>query len=106
MPPGKARPRWLRFVYRFAASSPRNGLIASTSAPPTLDALGERLVKARMPAQGSLQRMLKRLLVSLTLILGLAAPAMAAGSVSDTFSANEIVKTGGEFFGSVSQGLA
>jgi hypothetical protein len=51
--------------------------------------------------------MLKRLFAILALTLGLAAPAMAAGgSVSDTFSVNEIVNTGGEFFGSVSQGLA
>ena len=34
------------------------------------------------------------------------APANAAGAVSDTFSVNEIVDTGGQFFGSVSQGLA
>jgi hypothetical protein len=53
--------------------------------------------------------MLKRLALSLALLLGLAlpaAPALAAGPVSDTFSANEIVDTGGKFFGSVSQGLA
>jgi hypothetical protein len=53
--------------------------------------------------------MLKRLILilSLGLVLGLAAtPAMAAGTLSDTFSVNEIVDTGGEFFGSVSQGLA
>jgi hypothetical protein len=53
--------------------------------------------------------MLKRLVLSLALLLGLAAaplPALAAGSVSDTFSADEIVARGGEFFGSVSQGLA
>jgi len=50
--------------------------------------------------------MLKRLALALALIAGLAAPAAAAGSVSDTFSINEITKTGGEFFGSVSQGLA
>jgi hypothetical protein len=50
--------------------------------------------------------MLKRLILSLALMLGLAAPALAAGAVSDTFSANEIVDTGGKFFGSVSQGLA
>ena len=53
--------------------------------------------------------MLKRLALSLALIVGLAslpAPASAAGSVSDTFSADEIVQTGGQFFGSVSQGLA
>jgi len=51
--------------------------------------------------------MLKRLALSLALLLGLAAPSLAAGgSVSDTFSANEIVSKGGEFFGSVSQGLA
>jgi hypothetical protein len=53
--------------------------------------------------------MLKRLALSLALLLGLAfsiAPAHAQGSVSDTFSIDEIVDTGGEFFGSVSQGLA
>jgi hypothetical protein len=50
--------------------------------------------------------MLKRLFLILALMLGFGAPAMAAGSVSDTFSVNEIVNTGGEFFGSVSQGLA
>ena len=50
--------------------------------------------------------MLKRLFLILALSLGFGAPAMAAGSVSDTFSVNEIVNTGGEFFGSVSQGLA
>jgi hypothetical protein len=53
--------------------------------------------------------MLKRLALSLALLLGLvlpATPALAAGSVSDTFTVNEIVDEGGEFFGSVSQGLA
>ena len=50
--------------------------------------------------------MLKRLILSLALLFGLAAPAFAAGSVSDTFSVDEIVNTGGQFFGSVSQGLA
>ena len=51
--------------------------------------------------------MLKRLVLSLALLLGLVAPSMAAnGSVGDTFSADEIVQTGGQFFGSVSQGLA
>ena len=53
--------------------------------------------------------MLKRLALGLALLLGLAlpaGPALAAGAVSDTFSANEIVEKGGEFFGSVSQGLA
>ena len=50
--------------------------------------------------------MLKRLLLSLALVIGFAAPAFAAGSVGDTFSVNEIVDTGGKFFGSVSQGLA
>ena len=54
--------------------------------------------------------MLKRLVLSLALIAGLALPAApviaASGAVSDTFTADEIVKTGGEFFGSVSQGLA
>ena len=53
--------------------------------------------------------MLKRLVLSVFLVLGLAAsasPAAAQGSVSDTFSVDEIVDRGGEFFGSVSQGLA
>lgn len=54
--------------------------------------------------------MLKRLALSLAVAIGLLLPTMpsiaAAGSVSDTFTADEIVKTGGEFFGSVSQGLA
>ncbi len=54
--------------------------------------------------------MLKRLVLSLALLAGFAfatAPAVAQrSSVSDTFSVNEIVDTGGEFFGSVSQGLA
>ena len=53
--------------------------------------------------------MLKRLVLSLLLLLGLAftaVPVNAQGSVSDTFSVNEIVDKGGEFFGSVSQGLA
>jgi hypothetical protein len=53
--------------------------------------------------------MLKRLALSLALLLGLAgstAPALAQGSVSDTFSVDEVIDKGGEFFGSVSQGLA
>ena len=52
--------------------------------------------------------MLKRLALSFALLLGFAlpGPVMAAGAVSDTFSADELVTKGGEFFGSVSQGLA
>jgi hypothetical protein len=53
--------------------------------------------------------MLKNLALSLALALGLAlAPAaMAAeGSVGDTYSADELVDAGGEFFGSIAQGLA
>jgi hypothetical protein len=55
--------------------------------------------------------MLKRIGLGLALILTLglapfAALAQAGGSVSDTFAGEEIVETGGEFFGSVSQGLA
>jgi hypothetical protein len=53
--------------------------------------------------------MLKHLFLTLALLAGLAAgtaPVRAAGAVSDTFSVNEIVDTGGQFFGSVSQGLA
>jgi hypothetical protein len=55
--------------------------------------------------------MLRRLALSLTLFFGLAAsPQMAlaqsTGSVSDTYSSQELVETGGQFFGSVAQGLA
>ena len=55
--------------------------------------------------------MLKRLALSLIFALSLAARrhtgAMAqGGSVSDTYIADELVDTGGEFFGSVAQGLA
>jgi hypothetical protein len=53
--------------------------------------------------------MLKRLVLSFLLVLGLAftpVSALAQGSVSDTFSVDEVLETGGEFFGSVSQGLA
>jgi hypothetical protein len=52
--------------------------------------------------------MLKRILFSLTLVLSFAIvqPAWAQGSVSDTYTADDLVSTGGEFFGSVSQGLA
>jgi len=55
--------------------------------------------------------MLKRLSLLLTLIAGLMAPmptafAQAGGAVSDTYSGEELVATGGAFFGSVAQGLA
>jgi len=53
--------------------------------------------------------MLKRLVLSLALLLPLAfvQPASAqSGSVSDTYEANDLIDTGGQFFGSVSQGLA
>jgi hypothetical protein len=54
--------------------------------------------------------MLKRLLLSLALLLPLVVmpPALAqsGGSVSDTYEANDLIDTGGQFFGSVSQGLA
>jgi hypothetical protein len=53
--------------------------------------------------------MLKRVLFSLVLLAGFGAglaPAASAQSVSDTYSADDLVSTGGEFFGSVSQGLA
>lgn len=53
--------------------------------------------------------MLKRIGLVLILTFGLApfaALGQAGGSVSDTFAGEEIVETGGEFFGSVSQGLA
>jgi hypothetical protein len=55
--------------------------------------------------------MLKRIGLGLVLLLTLgltplAAQAQQGGSVSDTFAGEEIIETGGEFFGSVSQGLA
>lgn len=55
--------------------------------------------------------MLKRIGLGLVLLLTLglapfAAQAQSGGSVSDTFAGEEIIETGGEFFGSVSQGLA
>ena len=57
--------------------------------------------------------MLKRVVLGLVLLLTLAAvplPALAAprnnGSLSDTYSADELVNKGGAFFGSVAQGLA
>lgn len=54
--------------------------------------------------------MLKRIAISIALVLGLALAPVAAqaqsGSLSDTYSGDELVQTGGEFFGSVAQGLA
>jgi hypothetical protein len=53
--------------------------------------------------------MLKRFALGLALLFGLSfTPALAQsqGSLSDTYSADELVQTGGEFFGSVAQGLA
>lgn len=55
--------------------------------------------------------MLKRLVLGLVLAMGLAlAPlqtfAQQGGSVSDTYTADELVDAGGEFFGSIAQGLA
>ena len=52
--------------------------------------------------------MLKRVLFSLALLLSFAAaqPAAAQGSLSDTYTSDDLVNTGGQFFGSVSQGLA
>ena len=54
--------------------------------------------------------MLKRLVLTLALTFGvlLGAPAVLAqnGSLSDTYEANDLIATGGEFFGSASQGLA
>jgi hypothetical protein len=53
--------------------------------------------------------MLKRLAQLTTLLLALVAflaPAHAQGSLSDTFSGEELVESGREFFGSAAQGLA
>ncbi len=49
--------------------------------------------------------LLKTLLIALVLAFAPAA-ASAQGAVSQTYSADELVRTGNEFFGSVSQGLA
>lgn len=53
--------------------------------------------------------MFKRFSLLLTLLAGLLAPmpaAFAQGSLTDTYSGEELVATGGAFFGSVAQGLA
>jgi hypothetical protein len=52
--------------------------------------------------------MLKRLALAAcaALMLISAVPAQAAGSLSDTYTGEELVDKGGEFFGSVAQGLA
>jgi hypothetical protein len=55
--------------------------------------------------------MLKRVLFSLVILFGglaasPAALAQSGGSLSDTYTADDLVTTGGNFFGSVSQGLA
>jgi hypothetical protein len=55
--------------------------------------------------------MLKRVVLGLMLALGLAlapqgASAASSGSVSDTYTADELVDTGGKFFGSIAEGLA
>ncbi len=55
--------------------------------------------------------MFNRLLAALTLVLALAlgavpAHAQQAGSLSDTYSSDEILTAGHQFFGSVAQGLA
>lgn len=49
---------------------------------------------------------LARLAVLMSALLGLTAPALAQGSLSDTFSGEELVESGREFFGSAAQGLA
>ncbi|MBD8066971.1 DUF1134 domain-containing protein [Devosia sp. PTR5] len=52
--------------------------------------------------------MLKRLAQLATFLLALlaAAPALAQGSLSDTYSGEELVESGNQFFGSAAQGLA
>ena len=53
--------------------------------------------------------MLKRLVQTATLLLALllpAAPVFAQGSLSDSYSGDELVESGREFFGSAAQGLA
>ncbi|WP_376743076.1 DUF1134 domain-containing protein [Paradevosia shaoguanensis] len=51
----------------------------------------------------------KGLIASLIMLVGLCAPQFAyaqQGSLSDTYSSDDLVERGGAFFGSVSQGLA
>lgn len=57
--------------------------------------------------------MIRKLAFGLTLVLAMLLPATLAsaqqqggGSLSDTYSGDELVNTGSEFFGSVAQGLA
>lgn len=56
--------------------------------------------------------MIRKLAFGLTFVLAMLAPVAAAtaqqsnGSLSDTYSGDELVSTGSEFFGSVAQGLA
>ena len=50
--------------------------------------------------------MLNRFALVLALLLGLAAPAAAQGSLSDTYSGEELVESGRQFFGDAAQGLA
>jgi hypothetical protein len=53
--------------------------------------------------------MLKRLLFALAFVASAALTPLAganSGAVSDTYSSDELVTTGGAFFGSISQGLA
>ena len=50
--------------------------------------------------------MLNRFALALALLLGLAAPTLAQGSLSDSYSGEELVESGREFFGSAAQGLA
>lgn len=52
--------------------------------------------------------MLKRLAQIAVLLLAFlpAAPALAQGSLSDTYSGEELIESGNEFFGSAAQGLA
>ncbi len=49
---------------------------------------------------------LAKLAALLVALLAFAAPAQAQGSLSDTFSGDELVESGREFFGSAAQGLA
>ncbi len=54
-------------------------------------------------------RLGKGLIASLIMLVGLCAPQFAYaqhGSLSDTYSSDDLVERGGAFFGSVSQGLA
>jgi hypothetical protein len=51
-------------------------------------------------------RLAAPLFLVVALVLGLAMPAQAQGSLSDSYTSDDLLTAGGEFFGSAAQGLA